>query len=217
MKINFVIPGVSLTGGIMVVFRYAEILQKRGHEVTLYVPLKALDVKNSRKEIVNKTHIITNTIKRIWLYGFKRIHNNVGYNVNIKTVSSINNRTISDADVVIATAWPTAFLVDKLNCEKGKKVYFIQGYEIWNNEEYGKKTYELGLNKIVISKWIDNKLKIQLGCQDNPIVYDGIDDIFLNKPYRGRKFDDNIKITMLLSNTFQKSPKKSVEKSPFNR
>lgn len=48
MKINFVIPGVSLTGGIMVVFRYAEKLQKRGHEVTLYVPLKALDVKNSR-------------------------------------------------------------------------------------------------------------------------------------------------------------------------
>lgn len=77
-------------------------------------------------------------------------------------VWKISNNSIRDADVTIATAWPTAFEVNKLAEPKGKKFYFIQDYEIWDNAEIGKKSYQLPLNKIVISTWINNCLQRDL-------------------------------------------------------
>ena len=40
-------------------------------------------------------------------------------------------RLIPDADVIIATAWETAYTVNKFSERKGEKYYFIQSYEIW--------------------------------------------------------------------------------------
>ena len=39
---------------------------------------------------------------------------------------------VPDADVIIATAWETAYFVNNLDNRKGKKFYFIQHYEIWD-------------------------------------------------------------------------------------
>jgi glycosyltransferase involved in cell wall biosynthesis len=41
-------------------------------------------------------------------------------------------RLIPDADVIIATAWETAYAVNKFSEKKGEKFYFIQSYEIWD-------------------------------------------------------------------------------------
>ncbi len=41
-------------------------------------------------------------------------------------------QSIPDADVVIATAWQTAYTVDRLSDNKGDKFYFVQNYEIWD-------------------------------------------------------------------------------------
>ena len=39
---------------------------------------------------------------------------------------------IKDADIVVATAWPTAHAVKTMSNNKGKKFYFIQHYESWD-------------------------------------------------------------------------------------
>ena len=40
MKINFVIPTPGNTGGLQVIYKYAEEFQKKGHDVRIYYPLK---------------------------------------------------------------------------------------------------------------------------------------------------------------------------------
>lgn len=206
MKINIIIPGVGLTGGIRVVFKYAELLTEVGHDVVFYTPIIAYDVKNSKNELINYGHVVTNSIKRWYGYSIEKKQNKVPYHVKINVVNVISNKTIRNADIVIATAWPTAFSVAKLALEKGEKVYFIQDYEVWNNEECGKKSYTLPLHKIVISSWINQKLVEQLGGTQAPVVYDGIElDKFDNKN-KEYKINSELRCLMLYHNL----PKKGV-------
>lgn len=202
MKINIVIPGVGLSGGIRVLFRYAELLNQKGHDVIFYTPLIAYDVKNSNNELINKLHVISNSIKRINSYKVKHDQNHLEFNVKVVAVPIISNKYIRDADICMASAWPTAFSVAKLDLKKGKKVYFIQGYEIWNNEELGKKSYTLPLAHIVISSWIKGKLIKQLGENEVhvPIIYDGLDLDIFNNSERINVIDKTVEILMLYQN-----------------
>lgn len=207
MKINIVIPGVGLSGGIRVLFQYAELLEKKGHDVIFYTPVLAYDVKNSNSELVNKIHVFTNSIKRINSYIIKKNQNKTGFAVNVEAVPCIKNKYLRDADLVIASAWPTAFSVNDLHKTKGKKIYFIQDYEIWNNKRLGQLSYTLPLKHIVISTWIKNKLIEQLGHEDAPIVYDGLDiEIFNNLKTNCYKYSENrkFKILMLYHNLAKK-------------
>ncbi|MEG0034850.1 MAG: glycosyltransferase [Bacilli bacterium] len=197
MKINIIIPGVGLTGGIRVIFTYAQWLTKSGNDLIFYTPIKAYNVKNSDNELINLFHVFFNSLKRMNSYLVAKNHLKVPFNVKVMPVPTISNKTVRDADVTIATAWPTSYSVANLDDCKGKKLYFIQGYEIWNNEQLGKQSYELKLNKVVISKWINNQIRSQIESYDFPIVYNGIDDIFLNSPFIERKLDKKIKFVML--------------------
>src|SRR3546814_17648442 len=60
-----------------------------------------------------------------------------------------------DADVVIATAWQTAEVVDLLPSSKGRKYYFIQHFEDWTGPA-GRvlATWKLPLRKLVIARWL---------------------------------------------------------------
>lgn len=206
MKINIIIPGIGLSGGIRVLFRYAELLNEKNHDVVFYTPLLAYDVKNSNSEILNKIHVVSNSLKRINTYKVKKSQNTLEFNVKVIPVPTICDRYVRDADICIASAWPTAFSVANLSLTKGKKVYFIQDYEIWNNEEFGKKSYTLPLKHIVISTWIKNKLVEQLGSDDAVIVYDGLDLEVFNNQTRINTFDYAINILML----YHDLPKKGV-------
>ena len=42
MKINIIIPGVGLSGGIRVLFKYAELLKEKGHDVVFIRQLKPM-------------------------------------------------------------------------------------------------------------------------------------------------------------------------------
>lgn len=204
MKINIIIPGVGLSGGIRVLFKYSELLKKLGHDIVFYTPIKAYDVKNYQNELTNFRHVITNTIKRFYSYEIKKNHIKIPYDVTVIPVLSINDSTVRDADITIASAWPTAFSVDKLSDKKGKKVYFIQDYEIWNNKELGQMSYELDLYKITISKWIRKKIMSQLGGKELPIVYDGLDLEVFNFRKKLRNSGDEFEFLMLYHNLSKK-------------
>ncbi|MGH8692819.1 MAG: glycosyltransferase family 4 protein, partial [Burkholderiales bacterium] len=58
-------------------------------------------------------------------------------------------------DVVIATAFDTAFPVSGYPANKGRKFYLIQSYEDWNGPPGRvRESWSLPLHKIVISKWL---------------------------------------------------------------
>ena len=168
MKVNFILPPIGSSGGIDVVYKYVDLLQKGGHDVCVYKAMQASNMHRYHSNTKNIIHQIYCTVKTVFeKEKYKRASD--------RFVWKIGNKTVRDADVIIATAWPTAFEVYRLSVSKGNKFYFIQDYEIWDNPEVVKKSYQLPLNKIVISTWINDCLKQDFGMGPFPIVYNGLD------------------------------------------
>lgn len=161
------LPAIGHSGGIDVIYKYTEFFVKNGHDVIIYKSIKAPNMHRYTSEIQNKVHQLYCSIKAIKSLKNKHIYD--------KFVFSSNNKSIRNADVIIATAWPTAYEVAQLDECKGKKYYFIQDFEIWDNPALGLGSYKLPLNKIVISSWINTQLKTSLEIGPFPIVPNGID------------------------------------------
>lgn len=179
MKINIILPMLAKSGGSAVIYRYVEILRNQGHDIIVYKPIISFNMRRYPSRIKNYIHKLYCTCK-----GIPRIFSR--NNIVDRFIPIVSDMFIRDADIVIATSWPTTFSVNKLKNKKGKKIYFIQDFEIWDNEEFGLKSYLLPLNKIVISSWINQQLKDKLNLGPYPIVFNGLDkDSFknLNKIY----------------------------------
>ena len=179
MKINFIIPFTFKTGGIKIVFEYANRLHKLGHDIVLYTPMLSYEFNN--KGLWGQLRRIKNSGGNIFKRGTGLKWFTLA--VPLKLVPVIKNNYIRDADVVIATSWPTAYDVNDLNMNKGDKFYFIQGYEIYSGEkETVDKSYLLPLKKITISNWIKELMIKKFNGIDTETVYNGIDfDEFSNK------------------------------------
>lgn len=192
MKINFIVPFTSLTGGIKIIFEYCNRLSARGHDVLIYVPMKAYKFNNKGLvgKLVTLKSSVGNTLKRGTKVDWFDL------DAKVKLVPIIKNAFIRDADICVATAWPTAYDVYNLDDSKGKKVYLIQHYEIWSGEkDLVDGSYKLPMNQIVIAKWLQETMKDKFN-QNSTLIYNGINfDEFKYKD----EFKDNkdIIISML--------------------
>lgn len=199
MKINFVLPSIGASGGIDVVYKYVELLILRGHDVCVYKELYASNMHRYQSELKNHVHQLYCSVKAI----VKK--SDYQHDVD-RYVWILSDKTVRDADITIATAWPTAFKVAKLSKKKGEKYYFIQDYETWDNAELVTQSYQMALNKIVISSWINNCLKRNLGIGPFPIVHNGLD---LNVFHPVEVKNENHMINFLMLN--HTLPKKGVK------
>ncbi|MBA7515276.1 D-inositol-3-phosphate glycosyltransferase [subsurface metagenome] len=152
MKITFILPGIGIAGGIRVVFEYANRLQDRGHEVNVVYPLLSLRIKPkfNLKSLAGQALGAT--------VNFKKGNKVDWFNLKAKLIRvptlspryvKIVEKLIPDADIVVATAWETAYPISKLNEKKGEKFYFVQHYEIWdvwNNNECWKEAEKIENN-----------------------------------------------------------------------
>ncbi len=167
LRINFVVNTTGLTGGIRVVYEYANRLQKRGHAVTIIYPY---DLVGSA---TFSSHWWGSLAKRIKYFFVRRI-NWFDLRAPIKRVWQISDRYMPEADVVIATANETADWVAQLSQSKGEKFYFIQHYESWTrNAELVKNTWRLPLKKIVIASWM-KKFAEELGEKVVAVITNGV-------------------------------------------
>lgn len=188
MKINIIFPEFGLSGGVMVALRYAGALTKAGHDVMCYgKKLPYLKPKNI-KDVAHAVHRLSSN------YDVKIALERCGQ-FKYEVPFFINDRTIRDADVVIATAWCTAFDVNRLHVSKGRKYYFIQDHEIWDDREKGIQSYRLPLKHIVIAKWMDDILVKEYGCKPGVIIHNGVDLSVFMPDYSRRR--ENITISML--------------------
>jgi hypothetical protein len=192
VKVNFIIPSTVLGGGLRVAFTYANYLSDHGHDVVMYIPcLFAWDDINNGK--INLKTSIANTFKRRLKINWFDCH------FKIQFALKINDKYIRDADITIATAWYTAKNVYNLSLTKGEKVYFIQGYEI-NEENTNKKlvdaSFRLPMHKIVIAKWLDD-IVFNLSREHAEVIYNGTAD---EEFYQGQKNCNNPKSIIMLGN-----------------
>lgn len=181
MKINIIIPFIHVTGGIKFFFEHANRLTELGHIVNVIYPLipyylgKSLFNPFSWVDFVIMFRNNLFTTYPNW-YG-KQI------NFKLKRVIKISNYTVPNADITIATAWPTGYDVVKLNAKKGKKVYFVLHYEIdMGIKRLVDKSYNLPIKLIALSNRTAQIISSKFNRKFVGIVTSGIDlDEFFNQ------------------------------------
>ena len=170
MKINFVVPEIVRSGGIRVIFEYANRLTERGHNIKLFTPIIPFNIY---KGIINLP-FIRYRIKYAFRYLFSKsvIPSNIfEKKFEIKFILFANNFFMPPADAVIATAWQTAESVYRLKKSKGKKFYLIQDYEIWyGRAEKINESYTLPMNRIVISEYLRRLLREKFNADSEKIL-----------------------------------------------
>lgn len=174
MKINMIVPGVNHSGGIQVAWEYLNYFADQGADIVCYTPMKSLI----------KTGINFDSLGK-W---FKK-------NFKVRFVPFINNLTVRDADICIATGWITSYWLESLSPAKGKKVYFIQDYETWFTPEKNKlveKSYHLAMDsRISVSTALQKKL-LDLDQCNSKVICNGIHAKYLKLNYKPNNINNNL-------------------------
>lgn len=184
MKITFVLPHVSLAGGIRVLAIYAKCLEKRGHEVFV--------VSTPQPQPGALQQVKSLLLGRGWLSVAKEASHFDGVDAQhlvIERSRPIVDTDVPDADVVVATWWETAEWVANLSEAKGAKAYFIQHHEIFDYmpKERVEATWSLPLHKITIAKWLVDLARTRYGDSNVSLVPNSVDSKQFYAPPRGKQ------------------------------
>jgi glycosyltransferase involved in cell wall biosynthesis len=203
MNITFVLPFIEKTGGVLVVFEHALQLQKLGHTVRIYHPL-----------IPYSDHFFAvPKWKRLYAmmrYGastWRKRKNPAPWfpgHPELTLAPLIRGMYLPPADVVLATAWPTAYSVARLPASRGRKFYFIQHYETWtgNIPAIDRSFPLLGDGLITIAPWLTDLMKKKFGLNVAGEVHNGIDLGRFSPPES--KPEDHIAILMMFHTAIYK-------------
>jgi len=180
LKITFVVPALNVTGGLRVISIYARLLSEKGHSVTVVSPSEK---KPTFKEVIKSFLKWKN-------YEFKSgfddtFFKKANYDLKIVKNMPLTLEDIPDADIIISTFWNTAEWVATFPEKKGKKVYFIQGYEVhpWLPIERVEATFSMPFKIIVVAQWLEDILRNKYYLDDVSIVGNGVDqEQFFSKP-----------------------------------
>lgn len=189
MKITFVLPTVNLSGGIKVALIHAKALQDVGHHVLVVSP---------PPRQITFWESLGYFVKRKGWRKTDEWQVDLPRNFSMKESFALTHHVLDhwrpvidgdlpDADIVIATWWETAEWVAKLSPSKGCKVYLIQGHEIFNNAERAQSTYWLPLHKIVISKWLQDVMRVLYRDERCSLVENGVDQAWFDAPERSKQ------------------------------
>jgi L-malate glycosyltransferase len=197
MKISFVIPFVSRSGAIRVIFEYANRLSERGHDVVVYFPFWPLNYRGkiSFMKLINLVKRFFNKFKGLI---FKKEAETTSLfsesRFKIKQIPFINNFFMDDADAVITSFWPAALKISNLKKSKGDKIYFVQANEssFISDEKWVKKSFKPEFRYVCVSNYSANIIKQKYGF-DSKVILNGINfDIFYNNKKNFNRDEINI-------------------------
>lgn len=169
-KINILFPMISRkpSGGFKVIYEYCNYFANDDFDVEIYYLPDLIFSSYHLPEAIRKmlAKLYGDIIgPRKWFALDKRIKNKVIDNAD----------EMREADYVVATSIETAKPVFDLPGKYGQKIYFIQDYENWKySDSYVRSTYALGMNNIVISKWL-KQIVDKYSEKPSVLISDGID------------------------------------------
>ena len=209
-------PFVNRTGGIRVLLDYANFLHDEGHRVTVVYPTWPYRFHLTRRQ---------------QLVGFRRqVASAPGIDwfdlrCRLLRVPFVANAFVPDGDVVVATAWPTAYSVARLNASRGKKLYILFHDESGTGpaERIGR-TYGLPFHRLAFSRSVREVLERRFGCTVDDVVPNGVDTtmffpdgertektvlmLYHNEPRKGA--NDGIEALSLLRRRLPRCPDSNV-------
>jgi len=194
MRINFLLPQVTLSGGVKSTFEITNRLMRKGHEVRIIYPLFSLSHGYPMYNLQKLPFRLIETV-----YTLKRGNRVPWFKVesNMIRVPSFNEKFIPKADITVATWWENAYHVNQYSANKGVKVHIIRSYETWGGpKEKVDGSYKLPLNKIAISTYLKDIMKREFGVDDVPVIPNGLDlrKFYIEPEY---KKHENIRVGLL--------------------
>lgn len=173
MKITIVAPGADMSGGIRVVGVYADKLCQRGHQVLVVYPGE----QRPRFRHFVKSVLTGKGWPRLSLSSPSHLDGGTFDRLELDPGRPVTDADVPDADIVIATWWETAEWVKKFSARKGTRVYFIQGYEIFEGIPVGRlrATWSFPMHKIVVSSWLRDVARVEFGDSHVSVVPNSVD------------------------------------------
>jgi glycosyltransferase involved in cell wall biosynthesis len=187
MRISFILPGMATDpgGGIRIIYRNANYLAQRGHQVAIVFPYSSASGTSGEARSIRLRSRARQFIA--WYTGQLAVaaRNAIGKSriwwldldkrVKLHFVEGLEPQHIPEADAVIATFWRTAEFVARYPASKGEKFYFIQHYEVWAGpKERVDATWRAPFHRIMESKWLQS-LAMEMGLTDFCYVPPGVD------------------------------------------
>ncbi|SLN53428.1 D-inositol 3-phosphate glycosyltransferase [Falsiruegeria litorea R37] len=189
MRITFLSPRSNLSGGLRVIAIHAQMLQDRGHEVSIVVPAK--------RQVGAKTQAKTWAKSLIRGRLPDREPDEGGHfdQITVPIVEAgrddflFTHDDIPDGDALIATWWETAFSAAAMPPSKGRPYYLIQHHEVhdflpW---QISRSTYYLPLKHFVVSNWLGQVMASEYGQNDAVLVPNGVDLSHFSAPPRDKQ------------------------------
>lgn len=154
MRITFLAGHLKINGGNRIILKYADLLARMGHEVTV-VALTNGRIRRAFKNIMR--------LKPNWTPGLA---------AKVAWIADYKENNIPDGDTVVATAWQMAGPVASYSARKGKKFYLSLHYEslFHGPPDLVDPTYRLPLTKIVPSSWLQKIIKDKFQSDSHVIV-----------------------------------------------
>jgi glycosyltransferase involved in cell wall biosynthesis len=184
VRINILVPFIGRTGGIAVALEHARGLRALGHAVEVLYPLLPY-----REFLHGAGSALGNQILgrlKPFLGNLLRYRTEVswaGPGSPVRPVPWFSDRTVPDADVTLASAWPTAYTAARLSARKGAKAYLIQHYEIWSGDRAKVDgSYRLPVELITIAPWLTALMSSRFSRQVLAEVHNGMDFGFFSPP-----------------------------------
>jgi len=194
MKITFLVPHIKISGGTKILLTYANLLAKRRHDVLVIASSK----NKFRRFIANVLQIGGPK----WIKNFKP---------RVIRVKDIKENNIPDADIIVVSSWRHALLINNFSENKGKKFYLIQHDErlYHGPKEEVAKSYQVSLNKIVVSTWLQEMIEDEFGARPNLLLNPIDKNLFY--PIKVERKNDSIRILMLHHDYKWKGVKEGIE------
>jgi glycosyltransferase involved in cell wall biosynthesis len=176
LKITFVCPSDNPSGGMRVIALYARKLAERGHQITVAIPRSSGPTLRQRlSALVRKGTILRDKPNPISF--FKETPFDVSW---LQRRDRVLNSDVPDADVVIATWWESLEWVWAFDDRKGRKLHFMQDYEIWGHPDFTDipridRAYALPIPKIVIAEWERRLLQTKWQVSALDVIRNSVD------------------------------------------
>lgn len=200
MRITFVLPYLELNGGNLVVAIYASGLAAKGHHVTVVArPLSRPTLVKSLSSIIRNRGLSRSPATIV--------DQLVNVDVRLVTTTDIANGTaLPEADILIATWWETVEWITSVETEKGRKLHFVQGHEVFDYlpQDRARAALLSPMPKLVVSEWLATLMSQEYCAQEVCLIENAVDVDRFHCPPRNK----NVAPTFGFVNT--NSPVKNV-------
>lgn len=191
MHITFLVCNPDLSGGIRIIADQAKMLKDRGHDVSIIgVITERITPRILARSLIKKRQWPKNPINTTHF-------DQVG--LTVKLIKSDPQRgpeinDLPDSDLLIATWWLTAEWIKNMPDKKGRKVYYVQGYEPLypsvTDAARVEETYRLPYAQMGVCQWLCDKVDEHRGNTNAPdckLVENGIDTNFFTASERTKQ------------------------------